>query len=146
MKPFNMFCVVILFGLLTIFPDGDMFGQNTMATDVPGFCTRTVQRPAILSVINEISPDSIKRTMRTLQDFGSRYKLLFNRKQIAEWLASRFLSYGMTYVVIDSFFCHVTLPVDTSLWQYNVVAGIPGTSAPDEADLIGAHYDSFSQS
>lgn len=100
--------------------------------------------PAILSVINAIQADSIRATMIHLQNYGSRYKLNENRKSVAGWLASRFISYGYTDVALDSFYCHVTRPVDTLLWQYNVMAKLPGLSAPDEEDLVGAHYDSYS--
>jgi hypothetical protein len=102
------------------------------------------QRPSILRVTEAIHPDSIRSNILSLQAFGSRFKLLENRRAIAEWLASRFRSYGLTEVTIDSFYCHVARPADTALWQYNVVARIPGSSAPGEEDLIGAHYDSYS--
>lgn len=100
--------------------------------------------PVIVSVISEINPDSLMAVMQHLQGYGSRYKLLDNRRDIADWLAEKFLSIGINDVSIDSFLCHVKLPVDTTLWQYNVVAKLPGIHAPDEEDLIGAHYDSYS--
>ncbi|MBN1199931.1 MAG: M20/M25/M40 family metallo-hydrolase [Bacteroidales bacterium] len=99
--------------------------------------------PMIVTVIQTIHPDSIRTIIQHLQDDESRFKLLDNRREIATWLAEKFLSFGLTDVHIDSFFCHVTRPVDTTLWQYNVTARIMGQSAPCEEDLIGAHYDSY---
>lgn len=99
--------------------------------------------PLIVSVIDAIHPDSIHSTLQHMQDYGSRFKLLDNRREIAMWLAAKFLSFGLTDVHIDSFYCHVTRPVDTTLWQYNVEARIEGQSAPGEEALIGAHYDSY---
>jgi hypothetical protein len=69
-----------------------------------------------------------------------------DRKEQAQWMADQFISYGYTDVVLDSFLCYPNWPgilVDT-LWQYNVVARLEGTSAPDEVYVIGGHHDSFS--
>lgn len=111
----------------------------------PGTTIRT-QDPEILTMIGQINADSIRSVIRSLQDFGTRFLMLDNRKEVAEWLAGRFISYGYADVKIDSFLCYVNwggIYVDTNI-QYNVVATLTGTSAPEEEYVIGGHYDSFS--
>jgi len=101
--------------------------------------------PVILEVVNEINSDSIRATIQHLQDFGTRFLLKDNRKEIATWIANKFISYGFTDVVVDSFLCYVNwsgIFVDT-LWQYNIVATLTGQSAPDEIYVVGGHYDAI---
>ncbi len=100
----------------------------------------------IVQTIALMNPDTVRKNLLTLQHFGSRFMGRDDRKQVAEWIAGQFLSYGYTDVRLDSFLCMVNWPgylVDT-LWQYNVVARLVGASAPDEIYVIGGHYDSFS--
>lgn len=101
--------------------------------------------PFIQEVIADIQEDTVRATLQSLQDFGSRFLLNDDRKEIAQWLADKFISYGMTDVKLDSFLCIITnFPqfADT-LWQYNVVATLTGKSAPEEEYVIGGHYDSY---
>jgi len=107
---------------------------------------------AIIKVIKEINPDSIKANIQKLQDFGSRYSIKENRHTIAEWLKQKFLSFGNVEVEIDSFLCKIknnnTLFEawkDTVLIQKNVIATIKGDTYPDNVIIIGGHYDSYNQ-
>lgn len=102
--------------------------------------------PFIVQTLALMNADTIEQTLTDLQNFGSRFMLLDNRKEVAEWLAGKLISYGLTDVRIDSFLCYVNwypLYFDT-LWEYNVVGRLEGASAPDEIYVIGGHYDSYS--
>ena len=96
--------------------------------------------PIIAGLISQVCSDSIRSTIQHMQDYGTRFLLLDNRKIIANWIADRFRSYGYTDVKLDSFLIYVS--GDTT-WQYNVVCTMAGSSAPDEVYVVGGHYDSF---
>jgi len=100
--------------------------------------------PVILDIVTAINKDSLTATMVAMVNFGTRFMYSENRKVVAEWIANRFQSYGITDVVLDSFIvAGDTIPED-SVWQYNVIATMHGISAPEEIYLIGAHYDDYS--
>ncbi len=102
--------------------------------------------PYIVNAISQVSADSMRTTLLHLQNFGTRFMLSDNRKDVAEWILGRFVSYGYTNVRLDSFLNYLNWGggafVDTT-WQYNIVCTLPGSSAPDEEYLIGGHYDSY---
>jgi len=95
--------------------------------------------PQIADYISQVNSDSVRAVIQGLQDFGTRYMLNDNRKEVATWIMQKFLSYGYTNVELDSF---LTYYVDT-LWQYNVVCTLSGSSAPEEVYVVGGHYDSW---
>ena len=152
MRPFvRLFCLPIVF----LFLAGSSFAQEPddgpMNRDEVTFYEPSVGglrsdlNPVIVNVINQINSDSIRATIQHLQDYGTRFMMVDNRKEIATWIANQFISYGMTNVVLDSFLCYVNwggIYVDT-LWQYNIVATLTGQSAPEEIYVIGGHYDSY---
>ncbi len=123
-------------------------GPGTLYNQSHFFPVQTVrgQDPEILDMIAQINADSVQSVIQRLQDFGTRFLMLDNRKEVAEWLADRFISYGYADAKIDSFLCYVDwggIYIDTNI-QYNVIATLTGASAPDEEYVIGGHYDSFS--
>ena len=93
--------------------------------------------PAIAEMISHISDSTMLYSIACLQSFGTRYSYASTRPAVAEWIRGRFLGAGFTDVAFDSF-------------QYsghtmaNVVATIHGSS--DSEIVVGAHYDSYSQS
>jgi acetylornithine deacetylase/succinyl-diaminopimelate desuccinylase-like protein len=116
--------------------------------------TETSKNNSIDSLIqlctSKINPDSIKATMLQLQNFGTRFSLAPNHKEVALWLQNKFISMGYN-TVLDSFelithctlnFCHDTNTYMTM--QYNVVATKQGDVNPDREYIIGGHYDSYS--
>jgi len=116
--------------------------------------TETAKNNSIDSLIqlctSKINPDSIKATMQRLQDFGTRFSLAPNHKEVALWLQNKFISMGYN-TVLDSFelITHCTLAFfhDTNTYitmQYNVVATKQGSVNPDKEYIIGGHYDSYS--
>jgi hypothetical protein len=94
--------------------------------------------------ISEINQDSIKSYIQHLQNFGTRYLLAPNHKDIALWLQNKFISLGYTNTVLDSFIMVTNLPNssanDTSM-QYNVIATNTGNVNPNNVYIIGGHYD-----
>jgi len=113
-------------------------------TDDPASLTRSTD-PFIVSCIAQINADSIRETIRHMQNYGTRFMLVDNRKEIATWILQKFESYGYTNVKLDSFINYLNwngIFIDTT-WQYNVVCTMTGSSAPEEEYIIGGHYDSF---
>ncbi|MBC8436120.1 MAG: M20/M25/M40 family metallo-hydrolase, partial [Bacteroidetes bacterium] len=152
MKPFLRFLIlsiVSLFLVGTSFSQEMKDGQN--GRDKVTFFEpsedglKSDLNPVIVNVISQINSDSIRATIQHLQDYGTRFLMVDNRKEVATWIANQFISYGIANVGLDSFLCYINwggVYVDT-LWQYNVVATLTGQSAPDEIYVIGGHYDSF---
>ena len=99
--------------------------------------------PYIASSISQISVDTMYATLMHLQNFGTRFMLAENRKEVAEWILGRFSSYGYTDVKLDSFLNYVSWGGGDTTWQYNIVCTLQGSSAPAEEYLVGGHYDSF---
>ncbi len=93
-----------------------------------------------------INQDSVEQQLQWLQDMGTRFLIAPNHKEVAENIKSKFESFGMTEVRLDSFQCYTNidysiLHYDTSTWQYNVEAKIIGSLFPDEEILIMGHHD-----
>ncbi len=98
---------------------------------------------AALSLIDE---DSVEYQLQWLQDMETRFLMASNHKDVAESIKSRFESFGMTEVRLDSFECYTditygNLQYDTTTWQYNVEAKIIGSLYPDEEILLMGHQD-----
>jgi len=118
------------------------FSETPFALSQPA----RVNNPLITSLVAEVNADTLHKTLRQLQNWGSRCALNENHKDVAIWLMNKFLSYGYTDVKLDSFYTALNIGniyIDTS-WQYNIVCTLHGSSAPDEIYAIGGHYDSFS--
>lgn len=94
-------------------------------------------RTDIDQMIALVNAASVQSTIQSLQDFQTRYARADNRLQVAQWIQQKFLSYGVTDVVLQEF-----LWQNTS--QYNVVATIPGTIYPNQYIVVGGHHDSIS--
>ncbi len=103
------------------------------------------QDPFIQNCIGQVNADSIRATLEHLEGFGTRYAIADNRKEVADWIAGRFLQYGYTDVKLDSFQSMVNYPGvgDSLIWQYNVVCSETGKNAPGEVCIMGGHYDTY---
>lgn len=101
--------------------------------------------PAIAEMVSAINADTLRVTLQELQNWGSRFLMNDNRKEIATTLMNKFLSYGYTDVKLDSFYLVISgwAGLSDSAWQYNVVCTLPGSSAPEEIYVIGGHWDSI---
>ncbi len=101
----------------------------------------------IQSILGHINTDSIESYIQHLQNYGSRHLLRPERREAAQWLKEKYISFGFQDVVIDSFECHTHLyPIDTTTWQYNVIARKIGIEDSNELMVMGAHYDSYNSS
>jgi len=121
---------------------GTWYNENPDGKDI---VNRSVD-PFITACIGHINPDSIRATMEHMVNYGTRFMIRENRKEIANWILKKFQSYGYTDVKLDSFINYSNWTgthIDTT-WQYNVVCSFNGLSAPGEEYLVGGHYDSYS--
>ena len=91
----------------------------------------------ITHIVSAVNPDSVRFIIQSLQNFGTRFLNAPTRDSVAGWIKSRFLRWGYTDVVIDSFEYSGT-------WQKNVVATLPGVYTPDKINIVGGHHDSYS--
>jgi len=134
----------ILVTLFTLFITSTQDQAQDGPFRLPGQREDTIPHPLIQDILQEISEDSLASHIAFLQNMGTRFMYAENRKQVAEWIAARFQSYGVNHVEIDSFrIAGDTILTDT-VWQYNVVATLEGTSAPGEIYILGAHHDDYS--
>ncbi len=96
-----------------------------------------------------VNIDSLIATIQSLENYGTRFMMAPNRKDIAEFLVSRFISFGIPEVRIDSFLCYTLvnsppfIVYDTTTWQYNVEAKLTGTVWPGREIVMMAHYDNI---
>ncbi len=124
-------------------------GDRMVPYNETWFASATLQRstdPLIAAMVNAVSADSLRATLTEMQSWGSRFLMNDNNKEIATSLMNRFLAYGYTDVVLDSFY--LAIPnwngLHDSAWQYNVVCTVTGSSAPGEIYITGGHWDSYS--
>jgi hypothetical protein len=94
--------------------------------------------------LQKVNADSIESYMQTLEDFGTRFCLASNRKEVAQWIQNKFISLGYPDTRLDSF------PFNRwyggnyyQTWQYNVVATYEGYLNPDQYYVMGGHYDAI---
>jgi len=101
--------------------------------------------PAISAMAGAIHADTLRATLQELQNWGSRFLMNDNKKEIATSLMNKFLSYGYTDVRLDSFYLIIQnwSGLSDSSWQYNVVCTLSGSSAPEEIYVVGGHWDSI---
>lgn len=96
--------------------------------------------------VYDVSADSIEAYVQHLEDFGTRFMLDENRRDIAVWLRDKFEVLGCE-ARLDSFETTVQWPfwsgTNYTTWQYNVEATIEGSTTPDQVYLMGAHYDAI---
>lgn len=100
---------------------------------------------AVSAYCNKINPDSIKAYIEQLTAFNTRFMLADNRREIADWLADKFRSFGYDIIALDSFQSAIEWPMKSgntvASWQYNISATLPGRESRDSICVLGAHYD-----
>ena len=101
------------------------------------------RRETIINKLNEdISADSLARTVTWLQDMGTRFALSDNNRIIATQIQSKFKKIGYPDALIDSFLINKLYQnINYQVWQYNVIATLRGSTYPDSVCIVGAHYD-----
>jgi len=148
--------------LVMVFSMGLKDGLHARQSDYPPGCSQDQIKKIIITssgicsldstitaCLAGISADSMKSTMLHLQNFGTRFSMAPNRRQVAEWIKQKYVSFGYNDVRIDSFQTVTqgylgTLFLDTTTWQYNVTATFPGLHNPGLTCMAGGHYDSYS--
>ncbi len=151
----NLLLFFLIFISVKIFPQETFIKKKTVI-DFHGKLTQNSNSDYLKSnpldsliglCLDEINPDSIKNTMQELQNFGTRFMLAPNRREIALWLQDKFNSVGCVNTKIDSFLTttiwtiNSTHHYDTTTRQYNVIATIPGINNPEFTYIVGGHYD-----
>ncbi len=128
-----------LFLLLTIFASS-VFSLHA----TPGEPENDDLNQVISYYLQKVNADSIESYMQTLEDFGTRFCLASNRKEVALWIKNKFISLGYPETRLDSF------PLNRwyggnyyQTWQYNVVATYEGYLNPDQYYMMGGHYDAI---
>jgi hypothetical protein len=90
--------------------------------------------PLIQEMVDSVSITSVTTAVQRLQDFRTRYCRHDSCAAAANWIKSRFESFG-----IDSVYLHWFDPEI----KHNVVAVIPGVKNPEKLVVVGGHYDSI---
>ncbi|MCP4290658.1 MAG: M28 family peptidase [bacterium] len=101
----------------------------------PQFQERDDPNPIITNIVNSVSGSMVDSYVQRLQDFQTRYASHDSCQSAADWLVSKFESFGIESVYTQNF---------SSTYKDNVIAEIPGMSEPDKVIVIGGHYDSTS--
>jgi aminopeptidase YwaD len=92
----------------------------------------------VARIVSLVSQDSLTRTIRDLQDFGTRYSYRPKCESAAFYLRTRLTDLGYT-VRLDTYY--LTSPTTRS---FNVEATLDGTAAPESIVIACSHYDSYS--
>jgi hypothetical protein len=99
--------------------------------------------PVITDILTAINKDSLSANIQMMVNMGTRYMYAENRRHVAEVIGEKFRSYGYPRVEIDSFRMVGEFIAEDSVWQYNVVATLTGSSAPGEIYILSAHHDDY---
>ena len=93
--------------------------------------------PLIQQMVDAVSVSNINAHVQRMQNFKTRYSTTDSCQASANWIKTKFESYG-----IDSVYFHHF----SSTYKDNVVAVIPGVANPEKIVVIGGHYDSSTSS
>ncbi|MDW7679277.1 MAG: M28 family peptidase, partial [bacterium] len=93
--------------------------------------------PVILSIIDKVSPDSLRAFVERLQNFRTRYTYSDSIIPAGQWIYDKYLSLGYTDVKFDTFYLN-------NVPHRNIIATKPGLVYPDSVLMIGGHYDATS--
>ncbi|TFH35371.1 MAG: Zn-dependent exopeptidase M28 [Bacteroidia bacterium] len=101
----------------------------------------------IENLVNEVRADSLESYVNWLEEMGTRFCLAENRREVAVKIMNRLKGFGYNTARLDSFFIERIWQENSyAMWQYNVVATLPGTAPAEEISILGAHYDNYSRS
>jgi len=109
---------------------------------------QTASMDSLIAVyMDDIQEDSIFAYIQALENFGTRFLLADNRRDVALWIRDKFISFGYPDAVLDSFECTTTWPPTGGLtyttWQYNVLAPLTGSQSPEVQTMLGGHHDAI---
>ncbi len=89
--------------------------------------------PYVADIVAQVSEEIYTENLQTLQDFVTRNTFTTNCDQAADWILSRFQSYGL-----NAYFDSFTISGQT---KRNVIGEKIGMVYPDSILFITAHYD-----
>ncbi len=155
MKGLYTLCLLLLFPLLIHAQERPAFPVS-VPFDYSGrlSSSKSLIPPAPLSAdsliaacIADIRPDSISSYIQSLENFGTRFLLAGNRRDVACWIRDKFISFGYPDAILDSFECTTTWPpsggTSYTTWQYNVLATLTGIQNPEIQTMAGGHHDAI---
>lgn len=93
--------------------------------------------PFILTLIDQVSIDSLYAFDLRLQNFRTRYTLSDSIYSAGEWIFNKYKSFGYTSVEFDTFYLGETA-------HRNIIATKVGRIYPDSVIMVGGHYDCIS--
>jgi hypothetical protein len=93
-----------------------------------------VADPLIAQMVDSVSIAEVTSSVQRLQDFRTRYCRSDSGAAAANWIKSRFESFGIESVSLQWFDADVV---------ENVVAVIPGVKDPEKLVVVGGHFDSI---
>src|SRR5580704_16638883 len=106
--------------------------------------------PAVKQIVDQVSEERIRATMKRLGEFGTRY---VGSEQDSEtrgigaaqrWIEAQFKSYSpKLQVSLDKFTVKKNQRVPKDVDLVNIVAVLAGTIDKDRYVIIGGHYDSI---
>lgn len=98
----------------------------------------------ISSYTGKVNADSIEYFMQQLENFGTRFCLAENRREVAIFIRDRLTGMGYADTRLDSFLLEFTFMNEQYIsWQYNVISTYAGYGSSDSVFILGAHYDSI---
>jgi hypothetical protein len=95
------------------------------------------QDPLVEHIASQVSRDNVTSVIQTLENFGTRYSYTNQCDQAADWIHAEFESYGLEVSFEEFEYGGKTMR--------NVIARREGVAAPGRVLIVGAHYDSTSQ-
>jgi hypothetical protein len=110
-------------------------GRRTLGAD-----DLELANPSISNMVAAISRDALSSSIQDLQDFQTRRITTSNCESAGTYIYNSFASRGYA-PEYDSFSFSYQ---GTSWTTRNIIATVPGKSAPEQIVIIGAHYDSTS--
>ncbi|MDP3462620.1 MAG: M28 family peptidase [Bacteroidales bacterium] len=100
---------------------------------------RTEPDPFIESLLNEVNDANITSSVQHLEDFGTRNAYTTQSVEAQNWIADQFESFDLEVEIMN-----FSMPGGNA--SDNVIATLTGSVYPDEYVIVGAHYDSYSNS
>ncbi len=92
--------------------------------------------PFYLQLVNQVSPDTVLANLQKLESLGRKEPGSASLNLTADWLISKYQSFGYTDIVRDTF--------QYSAFQlYNLVITKQGTTDPPQYLIICGHYDTY---
>jgi hypothetical protein len=103
----------------------------------PLVSTQVEQSDLISEMVSQVSPERLTAHIRDLQGYQTRYASTPNCEESGNYILDFFRGLGLE---TESDYFTVASRFTTS----NIVATIPGRTAPDHVVIVCAHYDSYS--